>query len=352
MNEDHQNLSEIQKLESYEDEIELIDILRVIWKWKYLIIVGIVICGVISASISLTMPKIYRVDMTIQPGLLKISPEGKRVYIDSGENIKNIIESNAFKDEILNILYKSNRNDTLKSLRLKASVLKGSNIINISCETINVDIGINILTAVYESLRGKFNELVKYYQDDYDTKIDSIKTEYAILESEATTSEQRVKRAQKRIKELETLINNIDKNNLILIRERNESIQNKNNSDKSLLAVLYNNTMQQNLSLSNQYRNDIKEYLYKIEEESTINKERKIQKEKLYQDINKLEFEKSSVRYVKILQSPTAGKYNIKPKTKLNVILALVVGLFLMIFLAFLLEYLRKYRKRQMTNGN
>ena len=92
MNEDHHTQTGTHKTEQYEDEIELIDILRVIWKWKYLIIVGTVICGVISASISLSMPKIYRVDMTIQPGILKISPIGERVYIDSGGNIKNIIE--------------------------------------------------------------------------------------------------------------------------------------------------------------------------------------------------------------------------------------------------------------------
>ena len=37
MNEDQKTLDERQKIEYYEDEIELIDILRVIWKWKYLL---------------------------------------------------------------------------------------------------------------------------------------------------------------------------------------------------------------------------------------------------------------------------------------------------------------------------
>ena len=36
-----------------EDEIELIDLLRVIWKWKYLIIGGTFVFGIVAAIISL-----------------------------------------------------------------------------------------------------------------------------------------------------------------------------------------------------------------------------------------------------------------------------------------------------------
>ena len=45
----------------YEDEINLIDYLRVLWKWKWLIIAGTLLCAMAAAVISLQMPKIYEV---------------------------------------------------------------------------------------------------------------------------------------------------------------------------------------------------------------------------------------------------------------------------------------------------
>ncbi|MEA1947430.1 MAG: GNVR domain-containing protein, partial [Thermodesulfobacteriota bacterium] len=114
---------------------------------------------------------------------------------------------------------------------------------------------------------------------------------------------------------------------------------------KSLSAVLYNNTIQQNLSLANQYKNDIKEYLYRIEEEDIKDKQRRYRKQAISKNIRILEFSKGSVQNIKILQPPTATAHPIKPKIKLNIILALVAGLFLMLFLAFFLEYLGKFKK-------
>ena len=49
-----------QNYPPYEDEINLIDYLRVLWKWKWLIIAGTLICAVAAAVISSQMPKIYR----------------------------------------------------------------------------------------------------------------------------------------------------------------------------------------------------------------------------------------------------------------------------------------------------
>ncbi len=57
-----------------EDEIELIDLLRVIWKWKYLIIGGTLVCAIAAMVISSIMPKIYRIETIIRPGILRFSP--------------------------------------------------------------------------------------------------------------------------------------------------------------------------------------------------------------------------------------------------------------------------------------
>ncbi|MCW9096174.1 MAG: Wzz/FepE/Etk N-terminal domain-containing protein, partial [Ignavibacteriaceae bacterium] len=68
MNEDHQTQTDLRRIDNLDDEIELIDILRVIWKWKYLILSGTIVCGLVTAIISLNMRKIYSIDMTLMPG--------------------------------------------------------------------------------------------------------------------------------------------------------------------------------------------------------------------------------------------------------------------------------------------
>ena len=104
MNENHQTQTESHRIEHYQDEIELIDYLRVIWKWEYFIIADTVAFGLIAAIISFNMPKIYSIDMVLRPGILSINERGKNVYIDSPQNIKALIDSETFTNDILNYL--------------------------------------------------------------------------------------------------------------------------------------------------------------------------------------------------------------------------------------------------------
>ncbi|MBW2251217.1 MAG: hypothetical protein JRF60_11460, partial [Deltaproteobacteria bacterium] len=107
-----------------EDEIELIDILRVIWKWKNLILLGTVFCGVLAAIISLNMEKIYSIDMVLRPGILSIEEGGKNVYIDSPQNIKALIESGMFDNDILDYLKNNNADNIPEELRFKVTIPK------------------------------------------------------------------------------------------------------------------------------------------------------------------------------------------------------------------------------------
>ena len=58
------------------DEIELTDLLRVIWKWKYLIIGGSIVFTLAAAIISFSQTKIYKVDTIIEPGIVNIITAG------------------------------------------------------------------------------------------------------------------------------------------------------------------------------------------------------------------------------------------------------------------------------------
>ena len=159
-----------------EDEIELIDLLRVIWKWKYLIIGGAIVCALAAAIISFAMPKIYSVDTILEPGILSIINEGgdqdRRVYIDSPENIKALIDVGSFEDNISALLGKqSKNNDFPKTIKFKTSIPKQSNALKVSYETSNVEQGIQILDSLNMLLLKKYNQLNQYYKKDFDGKV-------------------------------------------------------------------------------------------------------------------------------------------------------------------------------------
>lgn len=116
----------------YEDEIELMDYLKVLWKWKYLILLGTLVCAGIAAIISFNMTKIYQVKMVVAPGILKIDDNGKRLYIDSLKNIQTMIESGTFDEQILAGLGENAEGD---SLSFKVEAPKGLNALRISLET-------------------------------------------------------------------------------------------------------------------------------------------------------------------------------------------------------------------------
>ena len=297
MDEDQKMLKEDQKKEYCEDEVELIDILRVIWKWKYLILSGTIVCVLLAVIISFTMPKIYRVDMALQIGILDMNRNGNKVYI---------IQTGILKKGILKYIEKDQRKNFSNLLKFKVSAPNNSEIIKISYESASVEFGVNLMKALYQALLEKYDELVKYYKNNYDQEIQDVKAQFDILDAESVVYEQRVKRAQKRLNDLKTLIKNMDGKHNLLIRQQDDLIQKKENGEKNLSILLYNNMLQQTRLLHNQYKDDIENQLYIVENEKVEKKKRYYRQQILYKNIKKLELKKDTIHNFKILRSPTS----------------------------------------------
>ena len=71
-----------QNYPPYEDEINLIDYLMVLWKWKWMIIECTLICTIRAWMISLQMSKVDSIDMVLKPSILAVKEDNKFVYID------------------------------------------------------------------------------------------------------------------------------------------------------------------------------------------------------------------------------------------------------------------------------
>jgi capsular polysaccharide biosynthesis protein len=345
MNEDRKISEESQKIEYYQDEIELIDILRVIWIWKYLIISGTVLCGIIAAIISLNMNNIYTINMVLRPGILGVGEEGRNLYIDTPHNIIALIDTGTFNKDILNYLNEIKMKNIPKQLGLKVTMPQNSDTIKVEYKTEDIKQGMIILSHLSKLLSEKYSHMVKYFKKQYDVKLDILKNKKEYIKAAIKFSKRNMKNIEKQIDELSSEVVLIKNNTTNLIRERDELLSKDSKETDILSSLLYSNTIQQNLQLSKRYQDEINNHKQKIENE--LQQIEKSENDIIINlnEIKKLQFKKDNIQNIQFLQQAYTNPNPIKPRTLLIFILALLAGLLLSIFLAFLLEYINKHKK-------
>jgi capsular polysaccharide biosynthesis protein len=324
-----------------EDEIELIDLLRVVWKWKYLIIGGTAVCALAAVIISLNMVPVYSIEMVLTPGILKMEGN-KKIFIDSPNNVKALIESGAINNQILSQLDTHKSDSVPNSLKFKVTMASGSSMIKVAYETADTDQGIEILKLGRKLLIEKYSHLVKYYQKDYEMQLNMKNFEREKFLLSLQSSKKNLKIIDSRIADLRSEIELINKNTDELIRDQQKFLSQTKDENDILPALVYSNTIQQNMSLANSYKNQLNSYEIKLESEKQVllESERKIKNLRI--EIKNLEFKTNDIENIQILKPPTVSTGPIKPKKKMIVILATMVGLFMMVFLSFFLEYISK----------
>lgn len=342
-----------EKITQYEDEIELIDILRVIWKRKYLIMGGTLACGIIAAIISLSLPKIYMITMILEPGTVKNNRNDKKIFfqIASPENVKSMIDSGVFNNDILNLLKKSNK-DIPKSLNIKTIIPNKSNIINVQYKTKDIATGIQILNLLKDLLLKKYSYKVDLIKKSYEDDLITQNEEIDINKAEQKMIRNNIINLDKRIDQLDTDIKLLNKNTKQLIEKRESFISDNNNQNNVILATLIINDMvQENFTLIRFYKSEVNDclsekqhYSLKLEEiERNINIVKRV--------IPEINLQKDSVQSILVIQPPNQSRNPVKPKAKLNILLAILAGGFIMLFISFFVEYLSKFRSNNITNN-
>jgi uncharacterized protein involved in exopolysaccharide biosynthesis len=341
--------------DKFDDEIELIDYLRVMWKWKYLIMVGTAVCALAAAVISISMPKVYSVETILQPAVAGISENGEKIYIDSPSKMKEFIEGGSLESEIIQQLQKSNTRKPPIPLQFSINIPANTELLKISYETKTVDVGISILNELIKSLSKEIIDKINYLKTKYDKQIQEKKSEISLSQNELHYTKIKIDNIKKRLAELDTDIQKVEINTEIMTNHRDKYI--KNMSDKDiLLGYLHINTIQQNLNIRTVINNQIFDYTSELGEAKSDLKRIQIEVDTLSKEIEDLKQKKNEIQNVKLLQPPERSLNALRPRTKLNVMLATVTGFFGMLFLVFVLEYLFKDKKmlkdKDVTQGD
>ena len=325
-----------------EDEVELIDYLRVIWKWKWLIVGGALICAIIAAVINLQMPRVYEISTIIKPGIAGIDDKGKLIYVDSETNIKETLNQGIYNKRIEEAL----QMDSLKTgINFKATVFGKTKIVKITSQWEKEDIALG-MKAVNHLLRflsddEQYNEQKKA---DYDMRIYIKQDEIKQLEKRRQFLRESLKYSKHRVEMLKKETGSIKINTEVLIKKR-DSLLKESKAEIEILLIFYSTIIQQNRTYLNQVSDQIYNF---IEKEKDYLREI----EGIIGDINIVESQMASLNKIKemssgimIIKAPEISRHPVKPKKKQVILLAGVVGLFMFFFLAFFIEYIKKTSK-------
>lgn len=326
-----------------EDEINLIDYLRVIWKWKWLIIAGTLVCAVTAVVISLQMPRIFEISTVIEPGIAGVKNDGGFIYIDSVVNISEKINEGVYNRKIEKVL----KLDPLKTLvKFKSANIKQTNMVKVTSQWQegNIGLGVKIVRQMIRLLSDDYGKIVEQRRGDYDKQINLKLNSIGNTQNEIRLQKANLKNIRQREEELLEEIKGVKENTEKIIQQRDRLLKDKN-PGKDISLLLYSTTIQQNAAYFNLLSNQVY---------SLGNTEKKIEAgvDKLSKDIDDinsqikvLQLEKGLISNIAITKEPEISLHPVKPKKTQIVLLTGVVSLFMAVFLAFFIEYIRKVQK-------
>jgi len=279
-----------------EDSIELIDYLKIVWKYRYFIIIGIIFCSAVVGIWSFNLQKLYKVSTILALTRAKIDFPSA-VVIDSPSTIAANINGGMFNGQLRDKLKENLKTYTFPNFSFKASNPKSSNMIRITYEVADIKMGETILEFLNKAI-------IEMYQK----KVDTVKKIFLLEKESKNNLKTRIDAISNQIKLIDNAINKEKDNKRFGVKDLSGLILLRGSLSDSLLQ-------QEHLLLEAEKR------------------------------LEKLRLSYEEEGPVKIIQNPISSLRPVKPKIKLNILLAGVVGLFLSLFLAFFIEYIKNSLK-------
>ncbi len=342
-NEIHQEPPNTYRGSDYlEDEVELIDYLRVIWKWKWLVVGGTLICAIIAAVISFQMPEIYEISMAIKPDMGSIYYKVRPPMLseDPSANVSGRINEGIYSKRIEEAL----QPDSMKTGVNFKAVIRGTKIVRITAQWKKEDIALGMKAT---------NHLLRFLSDgeqdteqvkaDYDKLLYIKQNELNQLETRIEFLRESLKFTKHRMEVLKKETDSVKINTKDLIKQRNLLLK-ENKAEIEIRLIFYSTIIPQNRTYLIQINDQIYHFMEKEKEDL-----REI--EDIKGDINIAEAEMASLNKIKeinsaivILQAPEISKHPVKSKKKQIILLSGAVGFIFFLFLSFFIEYIKKHQ--------
>jgi len=191
--------------QQYEEEIDLMDYVKVILKRKWLILEVFVAAAIIAGVFSFISPKVYKIDTTLEIG--KIDNELLEQPAQLIEKIKGDVYQ-SFIQEKLNLSEE-------KYPQIKAENPKDTNLIKIEIESERPELAKNILAEISNLILKEHQEQSEKRKSKIEENIKEIQSELTLLEKQKVYSDEGIFQLQITLSNLKEKINNAEPTKII-----------------------------------------------------------------------------------------------------------------------------------------
>jgi len=334
----------VQAMNEYDNKIELMNYLNVLWKRKWLIIIATFLFISAAAVVSFLMPPKWEVDAIIEPSKFyyrNLDGIWKKMQFINSSLVISAINRAAYNERIASELSLN-----LKDIpKLKAGNLNNTSLMRIYIEGKDVEKAKLIIRSLLNYLKEIFDQSADRRIKRFDSQIKPKEAEKLILEKKIKAYKSKINIIKQRKQEIEKEMSGIRKKIEALKKERELILKKKDRSESESLTMLhYSNEIQQGLM----NHNILKESLdnKKIEEEiinlEIEDKERLINQ--IEKEINSLTERKRYIYHTQITKEPTSSISPVSPKKLTNVLIAGLLGLLIFSMFSFFLEYIEKQK--------
>jgi len=373
------------------DEIDLMDYVKVILKRKWLILAVFFGAAIVAGVFSFIMPKVYKIDTSLEVGQI-----AGAVVEDPGQVVEKI------KGDVYGIFVREKLGiPEEKYPKIKTENPKGTNLITLVIESAKPPESKNILEEINNLILAEHQEKIKAKKELIEQDIKTTEEKIKLVESDIEkvknkkqSSENDIQRIKNKIetlqKDIESTRNKIEplrdditrieikisnaeeeKTNLeakvdalqkvlpyqqdpgtqFALFDTKEKLANKKQEIENLYLSInslkrtiedYNlqiSSLERSIEDYNSQINSLERGLedYNIQINSLTNNI-----ENLNAQINSLRASLDEIKPTQVVKNPTVSASPIKPRIKLNIVIAAVLGLFVGIFLAFFQEWWEK----------
>ncbi len=294
------------------DEIELIDIVRVLWKRRQLIVLGTLLLILGAVGVSFILPKVYEVSTIIEPGIRPIADANGQIVnempVVSPEALKETISGGAYDGPIqkkLNIAAKDYPT-------IQVSTAKNTTLVKVVIESSDPGKAVAVLNELLIQVSADIQGKLENEKSKIENEIELARISDQSLNEKITLIERQVADTSTKIQELE--------------KDRQKSMATR--SSDAMSVLLYSNEIQ-NQQI---YLNSLQE---KLKDLKTATLTAVVRLDNLREKLG-------LVKSTRVIKPPTVPEKPSKPKSTLIVALVGVLGMMGSMMMAFLLEYFER----------
>lgn len=192
-------------MEQYENEVNLIEYLNVLWKRKWLIIIPTILLALAAGIVSFRTPPAWEVDMLLQPGKFFVQTESgafNEVSVTDPKQLASEINQGS-RNRLISAEFNL---DPRKVPKLKAENLKDTKLVRVSLQTGETEKGQAILNLLFQHLKSELDRKIDVEINNLDTQVEQTKNKILNLENEIKTQENAILTTQSEIKTRENAI--------------------------------------------------------------------------------------------------------------------------------------------------